>query len=101
MQRTQIQLPDHLFEAGRSLARRQEISFAELVRRGLEYLIATQPRGSDADSPWELPPGLDLRSRDPFQDQDWRANLYDNRLCVAETLPDYKARKRKSKRRRK
>lgn len=101
MQRTQIQLPDHLFEAGRSLARRQEISFAELVRRGLEYLIATQSRASETDVPWELPPALDLRSRDPFEDENWRANLYDNRLCVAEMPPDYKARKRKSKRRRK
>lgn len=98
MQRTQIQLPDHLFESARSLARRQEISFAELVRRGLEYLVATQPRPSDTAEEWVLPPGMDLRARNPFEDADWRARIYTNRLCVAESPVSYETRKRKRKR---
>lgn len=99
MQRTQIQIPDHLFEAARSLARRQEISFAELVRRGLEYLVATQPRPSETADEWVLPPGVDLRARNPFTDEDWRARIYSDRLCVAEPSASYAPRKRKRKRR--
>ena len=99
MQRTQIQLPDHLFESARSLARRQEISFAELVRRGLEYLVATEPRPSETAEKWALPPAMDLRARDPFEDEDWRARIYSDRLCVTESPASYNPRKRKRKRR--
>ncbi len=97
MKRTQIQLPDHLFESARLLARRQEISFAELVRRGLEYLVATQPRLSDTGAKWELPPALDLRARNPFTCENWRAAIYSDRLCVADPPASYKARKGKRK----
>ncbi len=99
MQRTQIQIPDQLFESARSLARRQEISFAELVRRGLEYLVATQPRPSEKAGKWALPPGKDLRARDPFVDEDWRARIYTDRLCVSEPSVSYKTGTRKRKRR--
>ncbi len=94
MQRTQIQLPDRLFEASRALARRKEISLAELVRRGLEYLIATSPEGSASCGNWELPAPHDLQSTDPFNDENWRANIHGDRLWVAESSPAYKAKKK-------
>ncbi len=93
MQRTQIQLPDHLFEASRALASRKEISLAELVRRGLEYLIATSPEVSASCAPWELPVPHDLQAKDPFEDENWRADIHSDRLRVAESPTAYKARK--------
>jgi len=89
MQRTQIQLPDHLFEASRALARRKEISLAELVRRGLEYLIATSPESPVSGADWELPAPRDLRATDPFVNANWRADIHSDRLQVAEPSSAY------------
>ncbi len=71
MQRTQIQLPDRLFEASRTLASRKEISLAELVRRGLEYMIATSPEAPLLDEVWELPAPHELHATDPFDGECW------------------------------
>ena len=43
MKRTQIQLPDALYSAASGLAASKEISLAELVRRGLEYMLSVAP----------------------------------------------------------
>ncbi len=94
MQRTQIQLPDHLFEASRALASRKEISLAELVRRGLEYLIATSPEGSATCGDWELPAPHDLQATDPFNDVNWRANIHGDRLRVAGSSTAYKTKQK-------
>ncbi len=94
MQRTQIQLPDHLFEASRALARRKEISLAELVRRGLEYLIATSPETAGSSEDWKLPAPHNLQAGDPFEDENWRANIHSTRLRVAESSAAYKAKKK-------
>ena len=94
MQRTQIQLPDGLFEASRALANRKEISLAELVRRGLEYMIATSPEAPAATETWELPRPHDLQATDPFEDECWRANLHGDRIRVAETSAPYKPKKK-------
>jgi hypothetical protein len=77
MIKTQIQMPDALYHEAKRLAEAREMSLAELVRRGLEYMIATHPdRGTSAE--WEppAPVHLDLYA-DPFSDPDWRvqANL--------------------------
>lgn len=39
MTRTQIQLPDELYRRAKELAADREISLAELVRNGLEYML--------------------------------------------------------------
>ena len=55
MTRTQIQLPDDVYDRARKVCKRREISLAELARRGLEYILsvyATQP-GSAGD--WQPP----------------------------------------------
>ena len=39
MTRTQIQLPDALYAQAKRLAEREEMSLAELVRRGLEHMV--------------------------------------------------------------
>ena len=75
MKRTQIQLPDHLYLAAHHLAERQEISMAELVRRGLEYMLAVVP-GKQVAGTWQLPPVHDLQADDAFGQEDWRSALH-------------------------
>ena len=40
MTRTQIQLPDDVYARARKVCEAREISFAELSRRGLEYMLS-------------------------------------------------------------
>ena len=54
MVRTQVQLPDELYEQARRLARQKEISLAEVVRRGVEQLLAIYP--VDRPAEWTLDP---------------------------------------------
>ncbi len=76
MIRTQVQLPNELYERARRLAEQREISLAEVVRRGLEHLLAIYP--VERRSEWKLEPPANTELReDPFADPDWRwqANL--------------------------
>lgn len=54
MIRTQIQLPDDIYEKAKSISKRRQVSLAELTRRGLEYMISVYseepPKGT-----WKLP----------------------------------------------
>jgi hypothetical protein len=43
MIKTQIQIPDHLYSEAKRIAREREISFAEVVRRGLEAIVRVYP----------------------------------------------------------
>ena len=40
MTRTQIQLPDDVYERARKVCESREISMAELARRGFEYMLS-------------------------------------------------------------
>ena len=82
MTRTQIQLPDDLYRRAKALAAAKEISLAELVRNGLEYMLNVSAPPESATKKWELPKPFDLGPRlvDPFADPNWRANLYMTRL---------------------
>lgn len=84
MKRTQIQIPDHLFRLAKELADKKEISLAELVRRGLEYMLAVTPGSPRADKPYELPKPQPLHSKDPFGNPNWREQLHTGHLRVAE-----------------
>lgn len=76
MIRTQIQLPDQLYRQAQQLARGREISLAELVRRGLEYMISVAPEAQVTGEAWTLPRPRNLGGKDPFADPEWRANLH-------------------------
>ena len=89
MKRTQIQLPDWLFVAARDVAERKEISLAELVRRGLEYMVAVTPETGKTLKEWRLPDPRRLESEDPFMVSDWREKLHAERLRVAESSDLY------------
>ena len=71
MIRTQVQLPDELYEQARRLAEQKEISLAEVVRRGLEHLLTIYPTNRPAEWTLDPPANTQLR-RDPFADPDWR-----------------------------
>lgn len=89
MIRTQIQLPDELYDSAKKLSSRLEISLAELVRRGLEYVIATAPGLSRDDTGWSLPEPGKLGGHDPFENDQWRLELHTSRLNVAESEQRY------------
>ena len=60
MTRTQIQLPDDLYRRAKALAADREISLAELVRNGLEYMLAalTPPNAERTDEALPVLEGL-------------------------------------------
>ena len=60
MTRTQIQLPDALYTEAKRIAKRHEISLAELVRRGLEHIVRLYPPDEKANDGWALPAPLAL-----------------------------------------
>lgn len=60
MVKTQIQLPDFLYREAKRLAEENEMSFAEVVRRGLEEIIRHHPPRRARAEEWELPGVFDL-----------------------------------------
>jgi hypothetical protein len=72
--KTQVQIPDELFRRAKAVAADREWSFAELVRRGLEQMVARQPVDPSPDKGgWKLPEPVELGlTGDPFANPDWR-----------------------------
>ena len=54
MIKTQVQLPDQLYHQAKAIAAQREWSFAEVVRRGLEYMTLAYPVHEKPDE-WEIP----------------------------------------------
>ena len=81
MTRTQIQLPDDLHRRAKALAAAKEISLAELVRNGLEYMLNVSAPPEAAAKKWELPKPFDLgKGPDPFANPNWRNDIYMERF---------------------
>ena len=55
MTRTQIQLPDEVYERARKVCERREISMAELARRGFEYMLSVYDSDAIGASAWQPP----------------------------------------------
>lgn len=55
MTRTQIQLPDDLYQRAKAFAAEREMSLAEVTRRGLETFLARFPEPGTAGSGWKSP----------------------------------------------
>lgn len=73
MIKTQVQIPDELFERAKAVAAAKEWSFAEIVRRGLEYMVAVHPQERTRGKTWRLPPPVNLGLvTDPMGDEGWR-----------------------------
>ncbi len=43
MVKTQVQLPDELYKEAKRIAREREMSLAEVMRRGIEYMARVYP----------------------------------------------------------
>ena len=54
MIKAHVQIPDELYHSAKKVAETKEWSFAEVVRRGLEYMT-TVNRVSDNSVDWALP----------------------------------------------
>ncbi len=77
MIKTQIQLPDSLYREAKRVARERELSLAEVLRRGVEYITRVYPPLTATDGrAWRLPkpvhthlrPGVTLENL-----RDWAA----------------------------
>ena len=55
MTRTQIQLPDDLYQRAKSFAAERELSLAEITRRGLELFLERYPESNSVKRNWTLP----------------------------------------------
>lgn len=55
MTRTQIQLPDELYQRAKAFAAQRELSLAEVTRRGLELFLDRFPSTEPARGTWTLP----------------------------------------------
>jgi hypothetical protein len=94
--RTQVQIPETLFAQAKGIARRQEISLSEVVRRGLEYMVfVCGPRENGPVERWSLPDPIHAGKNDPFLDPDWRIGLHTRGSRVAESRASYGGAKRK------
>jgi hypothetical protein len=55
MTRTQIQLPDEVYERARKVCQSREISMAELARRGFEYMLSVYTCDPACPADWQPP----------------------------------------------
>lgn len=55
MTRTQIQLPDETLARAKKVCEAREISFAELARRGIEYILSVYAPESETAVEWSPP----------------------------------------------
>ncbi|HEY3898068.1 MAG TPA: hypothetical protein VGM54_05610 [Chthoniobacter sp.] len=55
MTRTQIQLPDELYQRAKAFAEKRELSLAEIARRGIELFISRYPTEPVSGGEWKLP----------------------------------------------
>ncbi len=55
MLRTQIQLPEPLYDRLKQVAHERDWSMAELIRRGMEAYVQTCPEASPGQKAWTMP----------------------------------------------
>lgn len=77
MVKTQVQIPEELFLRAKKVAAAKEWSFAEIVRRGLEYMTQVNPPNRRPGTEWRLPEpfpmGLPLAP-----EEEWTALCHDD-----------------------
>ena len=70
MVKTQIQFPERLYREAKRISTEYEMSFAEVVRRGLEEAIKAYPPGRTPPDQWELPVGRRM-GKSLLPESDW------------------------------
>ena len=81
MTRTQIQLPDDLYQRAKEFAADREISLAELIRNGLQSVLDAMTPPKAVVEVAELPI-LDLPEKPDFDYPEWGADT--GWACAAE-----------------
>ena len=76
MIKTQVQIPDHLYTAAKRVAADYEMSFAEVVRRGLERV--TQEYASKPKSRNWAPPKPEALGCYPLSNEELKALAQDD-----------------------
>ena len=71
MKRTQIQLPNRMYDQLKELARIEETTLAEIIRRASEYLLQTQAIQTKFSSTWSPPTSENLGDF-LSGEEDWR-----------------------------
>ncbi len=71
MRRTQIQLPEPLYQEVKRVSELLDWSLAEVLRRGAEYIVSCYPPTKQDRETWSIPEPVDLGA---FQSpvEDWR-----------------------------
>ena len=86
-------MPDALYRQAKALAESREISLAELVRNGLEYILRVSVPPAERKQAWTLPEPVHLGKDDPFVDPNWRSTLHCGQ--VAEKGKPYRVSRKK------
>jgi len=55
MIKSQVQFPDHLYKEAKRISKEYEMSFAEVVRRGVEEIAKAYPPDRTPADKWRLP----------------------------------------------
>ena len=76
MIKTQVQIPDYLYREAKRISQECEMSFAEVVRRGLEKMTVAYPPGRTTPADWQVPPARDMGETLLPEDQ-WDAASHD------------------------
>lgn len=70
-------MPDRLFQEARRIVAENEMSLAEVVRRGLEELVQHHPPNRSQAQEWSLPSPVDMG--EPMIDESkWTEMRYDD-----------------------
>ncbi|HBA82599.1 MAG TPA: antitoxin [Verrucomicrobia bacterium] len=88
-------MPDELYRAAKELAARKEWSLAEIVRRGLETILAHYPEPEQPQSEWKLPEPRPLGADAFFENPDWRYEINQSHGVISEPKSRYKSGKKK------
>jgi len=70
MIKTQVQIPDRLYREAKRVAAENEMSFAEVVRRGIEEVVRHYPAGRQPSLKWRPPKPQDLGTPS-VPEKDW------------------------------
>lgn len=77
MVKTQVQIPDRLFQEAKRVAAENEMSFAEVVRRGLEEVILHHPPNRCRAQEWSLPCSFDM-GKPLVEESKWNEFCHDD-----------------------
>jgi hypothetical protein len=72
MVKVQVHIPDDLYREAKRIARETEMSFAEVVRRGLEKMVKSYPASRGGSKGWQPPKPHDL-GKTLVTEEDWTA----------------------------